>query len=261
MSTEAEKKMHEEEIKKTDKTQQWISDTQKETSAAAYSALRDAEKLNKWYEDKYGKDPTKEAILAELKNSDTFKDVESYEEAMDILKNWKLDKETGATVGKWEDLHFWLTRNVKEKKEQPKEEKESKVEKVDDVIENKKESENKTDKEDVKEEDKDETKESKPEKKEKTKKEKKQWKWFFGKVGSVVARPFKTAWKAIKWTGKTAWRWTKLVWNSSLALTKSALKTVRAPVSRPSHILWYKSISKWTKAWAEDYKKYRTFKK
>lgn len=85
--------------------------TDSDVANSRISMLREADKKNKEFEEKYGKNPSQAHILAKLKGSETFKDCETYEDAMKIVKDGK-DPNKKDFSGQNPDLHYRMTNHV-----------------------------------------------------------------------------------------------------------------------------------------------------
>ncbi|MCX6822816.1 MAG: hypothetical protein NTX91_02345 [candidate division SR1 bacterium] len=215
----------------TDKTKSDISDT----------LLIKAKIREKEIAEEFKGITTKDGVVAKFHklNPSVYKD-KSYEDILDMLKNG-VKKEDGTydTSLRSRDIHTRLQDNIgkvspkkekdketeiKEKKKKLDEDKSTEPEKPKEKTEDDKTEDGEP--EEKKPEEKD-PKAKEDEKKPEEKKEKKEKKGGFrNKTGRAIARPFKTARKATKWTAKAV-----------PSLIKSVAKTVRTPVGLTSYLL------------------------
>lgn len=86
--------------------------TDKETA----KLLEEEKGIDKELKEKYGKQPSEEAILQEFKKSDTFKDCKNYDDVLKILKEGK-DPVNKNTDGQHKETYERMKKNVISKEE------------------------------------------------------------------------------------------------------------------------------------------------
>ncbi len=197
------------------------------------------------YPDKYAGGGVREDKMEELKKQHKWHEVDQKD-----IKNDNKDKEKNEEnePKKKDEKNKEQEKKLEEQRKKLEEQEKELNEKEKKLTEKEKKLEEKPkEKEPEKKEEK--VVQTKPEVKPETEK-KPEKKPFWKRVGNTLARPFKKIWQGAKFVGK-----------STVALTKSVAKTIRSPIGWTYSVIKNKSIKKWSKLRAADYKKYRTFNK